>query len=59
MRLPWVYRKNSSSNQENTINLEASTVMPMKKRKIESGTNEAVVDLLLESAMNKISVFLS
>jgi hypothetical protein len=30
----WVYRKNSSSNQENTITLEASNVMPMKKEKL-------------------------
>ncbi|KAA6307538.1 hypothetical protein EZS27_040792 [termite gut metagenome] len=30
----WVYRKNSSSNQETNSNLEASNVMPVKKEKL-------------------------
>jgi hypothetical protein len=42
----WVYHKNSYSNQENTINLETSNVMPMKKEKlIPKQMNQHILDL--------------
>ncbi|KAA6327558.1 hypothetical protein EZS27_023469 [termite gut metagenome] len=51
----WVYRKNSSSNQENTINLEASNVMPVKKEKLTPEQMEqCILDLEQELGQEKM-----
>jgi transposase-like protein len=51
----WIYRKNSSSNQENTINLEASNVMSVKKEKLTPEQMEQrILDLEQELEQEKM-----
>ncbi|KAA6347395.1 hypothetical protein EZS27_005143 [termite gut metagenome] len=51
----WIYRTGSSSNEETTINLEASNLMPMKKEKLTPEQMEQrILDLEQELEQEKM-----